>query len=112
MRLVAGRLKSDYNYSNIIVYNNFVWPDATPEQRKLARHRAAPKRRLPLSATGPGSLRRRNPSYQSYKQATWQKTRYSTVLSRSPHMALTERMPKTKPRPMEPPGRCSGYSWP
>ncbi len=34
MRLVAGRLKSDYNYSNTIVYNNFVWPDATPEQRK------------------------------------------------------------------------------
>ena len=33
MRTVAGRLKSDYNYSNTIVYNNFVWPDATPEQR-------------------------------------------------------------------------------
>ena len=33
MRLVAGRLKSDYSYSNTIVYNNFVWPDATPEQR-------------------------------------------------------------------------------
>lgn len=32
MRLVAGRLKSDYSYSNTIVYNNFVWPDATPEQ--------------------------------------------------------------------------------
>ena len=35
MRLVAGRLKSDYNYSNTIVYNNFVWSNATPEQ--LAR---------------------------------------------------------------------------
>ena len=34
MRLVAGRLKSDYNFSNTIVYNNFVWSDATPEQRK------------------------------------------------------------------------------
>ena len=33
MRQVAGRLKSDYRYSNRIVYNNFVWPDATPEQR-------------------------------------------------------------------------------
>lgn len=40
------------------------------------------------------------------------KTHYSTVLSRSPHIALTERIPNTKPRPMEPPGRCSGYSWP
>ncbi|MED9872842.1 MAG: type IIL restriction-modification enzyme MmeI, partial [Eggerthellaceae bacterium] len=28
MRVVAGRLKSDYRYSNKIVYNNFVWPGA------------------------------------------------------------------------------------
>ena len=33
MRVVAGRLKSDYRYSGGIVYNNFVWPDASPEQR-------------------------------------------------------------------------------
>ena len=33
MRAVAGRLKSDYSYSNTIVYNNFPWPDPTPEQR-------------------------------------------------------------------------------
>lgn len=33
MRMVAGRLKSDYSYSNTIVYNNFVWPDATGDQR-------------------------------------------------------------------------------
>ncbi|MBR2836129.1 MAG: class I SAM-dependent DNA methyltransferase [Coriobacteriales bacterium] len=26
IRIVAGRLKSDYSYSNTIVYNNFVWP--------------------------------------------------------------------------------------
>lgn len=29
MRVVAGRLKSDYNYSAGIVYNNFVWPEAS-----------------------------------------------------------------------------------
>lgn len=34
MRLVAGRLKSDYNYSNVIVYNNFVWPKANKAQRQ------------------------------------------------------------------------------
>ena len=28
MRAVAGRLKSDYRYSNTVVYNNFVWPQA------------------------------------------------------------------------------------
>lgn len=33
MRTVAGRLKSDYRYSKDIVYNNFVWPDATEQQR-------------------------------------------------------------------------------
>ena len=27
MRCVAGRLKSDYQYSNTIVYNNFPWPE-------------------------------------------------------------------------------------
>lgn len=33
MRTVAGRLKSDYRYSGGVVYNNFVWPDATEGQR-------------------------------------------------------------------------------
>ena len=32
MRVVCGRLKSDYRYSRDIVYNNFPWPDATEEQ--------------------------------------------------------------------------------
>ena len=27
MRTVAGRLKSDYSYSNTVVYNNFPWPE-------------------------------------------------------------------------------------
>lgn len=34
MRLVAGRLKSDYRYSAKIVYNTFPWPDSTDVQRK------------------------------------------------------------------------------
>ena len=33
MRAVAGRLKSDYSYSNTIVYNNFPWPNPTDAQR-------------------------------------------------------------------------------
>lgn len=32
MRTVAGRLKSDYNYSSRIVYNNFPWCTPTDEQ--------------------------------------------------------------------------------
>ncbi len=33
MRTVAGRLKSDYSYSNTVVYNNFPWPNPTDAQR-------------------------------------------------------------------------------
>ena len=42
MRAVAGRLKSDYSYSKNVVYNNFIWPDTTDEQKaeikKLAQN--------------------------------------------------------------------------
>ena len=34
MRVVCGRLKSDYRYSNTVVYNNFPWPTPTDEQKK------------------------------------------------------------------------------
>lgn len=34
MRAIAGRLKSDYSYGNTTVYNNLVWPDATPAERE------------------------------------------------------------------------------
>ena len=32
-RVVCGRLKSDYSYSNTIVYNNFPWPFPTDAQK-------------------------------------------------------------------------------
>jgi hypothetical protein len=32
-RYVCGRLKSDYRYSNTIVYNNFPWPNPTEKQK-------------------------------------------------------------------------------
>ncbi len=35
MRVVCGRLKSDYRYSNTIVYNNFPWPK-TPTEKQAA----------------------------------------------------------------------------
>lgn len=34
MRVVCGRLKSDYRYSKDIVYNNFPWCNPTEEQKK------------------------------------------------------------------------------
>jgi hypothetical protein len=33
MRAVCGRLEMRYSYSNTIVYNNFPWPNPTPEQK-------------------------------------------------------------------------------
>ena len=34
MRVVCGRLKSDYRYSKDIVYNNFPWPEPSTQQRQ------------------------------------------------------------------------------
>ena len=33
-RTIAGRLKSDYRYSNTMVYNTFPWPNPTKEQKE------------------------------------------------------------------------------
>ena len=33
VRAVGGRLKSDYRYSNKMIYNNFPWPSPTDEQK-------------------------------------------------------------------------------
>ena len=33
MRTVAGRLEMRYQYSGSVVYNNFIWPEPTPEQK-------------------------------------------------------------------------------
>ncbi len=41
MRYVGGRMKSDYQYSNQIVYNNFVWPESPTAQQKAAVEKAA-----------------------------------------------------------------------
>ena len=35
MRAVCGRLKSDYSYSNTIVYNNFPWPNPSDTQKAV-----------------------------------------------------------------------------
>ncbi len=40
VRLVCGRLKSDFSYSNTIVYNNFPWCTPTEEQKAAIEHTA------------------------------------------------------------------------
>jgi hypothetical protein len=49
MRYTGGRMKSDYQYSSQIVYNNFPWPSPTPAQRT----RVVEKARAVLSAREP-----------------------------------------------------------
>lgn len=34
MSLVCGRIKSDYRYSNKLVYNNFAWPESPTDKQK------------------------------------------------------------------------------
>jgi hypothetical protein len=41
MRQVCGRLKSDYRYSNKLVYNNFSWPEAPTAKQHSAVEAAA-----------------------------------------------------------------------
>jgi hypothetical protein len=40
MRVVCGRLESRYRYSAKLVYNNFPWPNATPQQRARVQDKA------------------------------------------------------------------------
>jgi hypothetical protein len=53
MRYTAGRLKSDFQYSGHIVYNNFPWPEPTPAQR--ARIEATAQGILDARAAHPGA---------------------------------------------------------
>lgn len=43
MKYTCGRLKSDYSYSNTIVYNNFPWPENPSEKQKETVEAAAQK---------------------------------------------------------------------
>ena len=40
VRQVCGRLKSDYRYSNKLVYNNFPWPNTNSQQRERVAAKA------------------------------------------------------------------------
>jgi hypothetical protein len=41
MKHTCGRMKSDYNYSNSIVYNNYPWPEAPTDKQKQIVEEAA-----------------------------------------------------------------------
>ena len=41
VRQVCGRLKSDFRYSNKLVYNNFPWPEGPSDKKRENAERAA-----------------------------------------------------------------------
>ena len=41
MRQICGRLKSDYRYSNTLVYNNYPWPDSATDPQRANVEEAA-----------------------------------------------------------------------
>ena len=43
MRYTCGRMKSDYQYSNTIVYNNFPWPELTDIPSTVRTERSCPQ---------------------------------------------------------------------
>ncbi len=54
MRVVCGRLKSDYRYSKDIIYNNFPWP-ANPDEAMIEKIRATAQEILNARALYPDS---------------------------------------------------------
>src|SRR5699024_8301123 len=41
VKIVAGRLKGDYRYSNTIVYNNFIFTEVTDKQREIIEQKSS-----------------------------------------------------------------------
>ena len=54
VKYTCGRIKSDFRYSNTIVYNNFPWPENPTDKQKEAIETAAQKV-LDARAQFPGS---------------------------------------------------------
>lgn len=54
VRYVCGRMKSDYSYSNSVVYNNYPWPD-NPSEKQIKAVEAAAQNVLDVRKQFPGS---------------------------------------------------------
>lgn len=54
MKYTCGRMKSDYSYSNTVVYNNFCWPQA-PAEKQVKLVESAAQRVLDVRASFVGS---------------------------------------------------------
>ena len=52
MRVVCGRLKSDYRYSKDVVYNNFPWPGSLPSEEGRGAVSDAQRQKIAQTAQG------------------------------------------------------------
>ena len=52
MRVVCGRLKSDYRYSKDVVYNNFPWPGSLPSEEGRGTVTDAQRQKIAQTAQG------------------------------------------------------------
>jgi len=95
MRYVCGRLKSDYSYSNTIVYNNFPWPQDLPKQKiagveKLSQQVLKVRERYPESSladlydplTMPADLVRTHQDLDKFVDSCYRPQAFETEMQR------------------------------
>ena len=98
MRAVAGRLKSDYRYSKDVVYNNFIWPEATDTQKveveRLAQDILDARAQFPGSSladlydplTMPPVLSKAHKALDKYVDKLYQKSGFDSDPTRVAHL--------------------------
>ncbi|MGH7218196.1 MAG: DNA methyltransferase [Candidatus Microsaccharimonas sp.] len=105
MRVVAGRLKSDYRYSKDIVYNNFIWPEVTRAQQteieKLAQAILDVRAQFPESTladlynplTIPPSLTKAHEALDKSVDRLYAETSFATDANRVEHLFILYQAP-------------------
>ncbi|NEU09785.1 class I SAM-dependent DNA methyltransferase [Flavihumibacter sp. R14] len=75
MRHTCGRMKSDYSYSNTIVYNNYPWPEGSSTKQVAAVELAAQKvlevRKTYQTDKVIGTIRSSPPTEEQFNNAAW-----------------------------------------
>ncbi|MCB9820053.1 class I SAM-dependent DNA methyltransferase [Candidatus Nomurabacteria bacterium] len=98
MRAVAGRLESRYRYSKDIVYNNFIWPEVTDQQKaeveRLAQDILDARAKFPDSSladlydplTMPPTLAKAHKTLDRYVDRLYQKSGFQNDPARVAHL--------------------------
>ena len=114
-RATTGRLKSDYQYSVLIVYNNFPWPEVTDKQReaieKAAQGVLDARLKFPDSTLAdlydpiamPPELRKAHQALDREVDKAYGKTAFASEAERvaflfSLYQKLTSLLPEDKPK--------------